>query len=161
MKALNVGCGPRLFPAPWVNSDMLPDIGADVVMNAEDAWPWENDTFDQVLANHVAEHCLDKFHFIKELWRVSKCGAFVQINLPIHTWENFWDDPTHKSFWTPRSLDCFLQGNGAHTALGFRDIEFIQHRFEIRDGWELSWDLEVVKPRIPACAAPPIPIPVI
>lgn len=158
MKALNLGCGPRLFPPPWVNADLLPYIRADVVMDAEKVWPWEDNTFDQVWANMVAEHCLDKAHFIEELWRVCKSGAFVQITVPIYTWPPFWNDLTHKSCWTPGSLNAVLIEEGGHSAQRFRDTEFSRKAFEQRD-WALCWDLEVVKKGIPRCASAPIELP--
>jgi len=158
-KCLNVGCGPRLFTSPWVNADLLEDIGSDVVMDIEKSWPWEDNTFDQVWASHVAEHCFDKVHFIKEAWRVSKPGATVQIDVPLYSWSMFWDDPTHKSCWTERSLTWFQQGHPHHGAQPFKGgAEFVVEKFALRDGWELAWLLRVVKPGQPDCAHAPIEI---
>lgn len=160
MKALNLGCGPRIFPDPWVNADKLAGIGADVLVNIDMVWPWEKDTFDQIWANHVLEHGKDICTVIGWLHFISKPGALVQVNVPIHSWTGFWDDPTHHSCWTPQTFTWFQQGHTHHDALPFKDgPEFRLLRFELRDGWELSWDLQVVKPGAPDSAEPPIPIP--
>lgn len=159
MLCLNLGCGPRLMKEPWVNADILDDIGADVVMDINLRWPWPDDTFDQLWANHCLEHGWDKLHLISELWRVCKPGAQVEIVVPLFSWPEFWNDPTHKSCWAPKTLDCFIQGKGAHTALFARKIEFLLKSFAVRSGKELYWYLQVVRPGIPDRAEAPIPIP--
>lgn len=128
-------------------------------MNIDKLWPWKKDTFDQVWANHVFEHGKDKLHLIRELWRVCKPGAFVQVRMPIWSWTGFYDDITHSSEWTPESFSWFIQGNPHHGALPFKDIEFRQEWYGFRDHLELAWDLVVVKPGIPDSAEPRIEVP--
>ena len=160
MICLNLGCGPCIYPRPWVNADILTYMKPHVQMDVEAPWPWPQNTFDEVRADHIAEHCSDKMHFIRELWRVCRCGAFVRVSVPKDTWPQFWDDPTHKGHWTPETLTWFQQGHTHHNALPFRNgPEFEVVRFELRDGWELSWDLRVVRPGRPSTAESPISLP--
>lgn len=160
MLCLNLGCGPRLFREPWINADILEDIGSDVVMDIDKRWPWEDDTFDQIWANHVLEHGWDKLHLITELWRVSRPGAFVQVQLPIFSWTGYWEDPTHRSSWMAESFTAFQQGHPHHGALGFKAAaEFVIEVVSLRSGWELAWDLVVVKPGIVPTAEPRIAVP--
>jgi len=156
MTALNLGCGPWLFQEPWTNADLLSNIGADIRVDINKKWPWKVDTFDQIFANHVLEHGMDIQHMLRELWRVCKPGAFVQIRLPICTWTEYWDDLTHRSHWTEQTLTWYQQGHPHHGALPFQDIEFEVLHQELREGWELRWDLKVVKPGLPPDADPPI-----
>lgn len=160
MKALNLGCGPRLFPEPWVNADALDHIGADILMDINHTpWPWPTDTFDQLFANHALEHGLYKAAMMAEIWRICKPGAFVEINVPIATWEGFHEDPSHVSHWIPTSLTAFVQGEGSHTALGYKHIEFRLGSYLLRAGWELHWELYVVKPGREDIAEPPVAVP--
>lgn len=160
MKALNLGCGPWLFPKPWTNADILSGIGADEVMDIDDPyWPWGDNTFDQVWANHCLEHSDRISHVIEELWRICKPGALIQIRLPWCEWEGYWDDPTHRSHWTEETLTWYQQGHPHHGALPFKHIEFEVLRQELRDGWELVWDLKVVKPGQPSSSEPSILVP--
>jgi len=156
MKALNLGCGPWIFPnPPWINADILSNIAADEVVDINEEWIWPANTFDQVWANHVLEHAWDIKHVLHEIWRVCKPGAFVQIRLPICTWPEFWDDPTHHSHWTQQTLTWYQQGHSHHGAQPFQDIEFEVRRQELRSEWELLWDLIVVKPgRAPVAETP-------
>lgn len=53
---LNVGCGDRPFPAPWVNCDLWPGVGPDVVMDATAPWPVRAGSVERVYMGQVIEH---------------------------------------------------------------------------------------------------------
>ena len=146
MPRLNIGCWTHILPG-WVNADIIPMGNGVVQMDASKPWPWEDNTFDQIWASHIAEHVLDKMHFIREMYRVSKPGALIQLRIPPHTWSEFWRDPTHRSCWNEHSFDHFLVGNPDHKPPYLEGvfIEFALIRFDRSCESEYHWWLKVRK----------------
>jgi hypothetical protein len=108
---LNLGCGLNKM-AGFVNVDKFETCHPDLLMDLEET-PWEigTDEVDEVLFNHSLEHLgqqTDTFlRIIKELYRVCKPGATVQINVPHPRHDNFLGDPTHVRAVTPEMLALF------------------------------------------------------
>jgi SAM-dependent methyltransferase len=145
-----------------VNADILPYINADVVMDLNEEWPWPDNAFDQVWANHVLEHGWDKLHMISELWRVCKPGAYAQIRLPVYSWTQFWDDPTHRSCWSVGSMNSFNVDHPEHGALTFKDgpaFKLLHDTPQVLGGYVIAWDMEAVKQPSADLAEPSIEAP--
>lgn len=57
---LNVGAGPHLAPAPWINVDLHVDetagITPDVLANLVDGLPFDDGTVTRLYAGHCVEH---------------------------------------------------------------------------------------------------------
>lgn len=108
MKKLNVGCGLNYFDG-YVNVDINTNVKADFYFNLEmDTFPFENDTFDSILCNHVLEHLGDGyFHCMKEIYRVAKHNADFLIIVPNFTHKHYYDDPTHKRTITVNGISLF------------------------------------------------------
>jgi hypothetical protein len=74
-------------------------------------WPWPDNSVDRVLFNHSLEHLgQDTRTFLgmmKELYRVCRNGAQIEINVPHPRHDDFVDDPTHVRAITPRLLTLF------------------------------------------------------
>lgn len=106
---LNIGCGANKFPG-FINVDKFgePDVRHDLEICP---WPWADDTFEEVVAVHVLEHLgQDPEVFIgviKELYRVCRNGAKIQIVVPHPRHDNFLSDPTHVRPITPLLLSLF------------------------------------------------------
>ena len=106
---LNLGCGQNKKPG-YVNVDKHgePDVRHDL---EQFPWPWPDDTFEEVEASHVLEHLgRDPDVFIgvmKELYRVCRSGAKVQIAVPHPRHDHFLGDPTHVRPVTPDLLNLF------------------------------------------------------
>ena len=108
---LNMGCGYNK-QAGYVNVDVSPVCEPDVVYDLESLpWPWETDSVDQILFNHSLEHLgQDPRTFLgmmKELYRVCKDQARIEINVPHPRHDNFINDPTHVRIVTPGLLKLF------------------------------------------------------
>jgi hypothetical protein len=94
---LNLGCGSNHFEG-FVNVDKFgaPDVRHDL---EQFPWPWPDSSVDQVKLIHVLEHLgRDPDVFIgilKELFRVCRPGAQVEIVVPHPRHDNFLGDPTH------------------------------------------------------------------
>jgi hypothetical protein len=62
-------------------------------------WPWPDSSVDEIRANHVLEHLgKDAGVFIgvmKEMYRVCKGGAKIEIVVPHPRSDDFMNDPTH------------------------------------------------------------------
>jgi len=129
---LNLGCGQNKLDG-YVNVDKYgdPDLRIDL-----EHFPWAplipsevctvpdaidtaaalpDNSVDEVLANHVLEHLGATpevfIGVMKELYRVCKPDALVQINVPHPRHEHFIGDPTHVRVITPEVLSLFSQEN--------------------------------------------------
>ncbi len=81
-RVLNFGCGKSTYAAENVtNLDIHPHPGVNVVCTTN-AIPFESDTFDLIVANHVLEHVPDWFESFKELARVVKVGGIIEVWIP-------------------------------------------------------------------------------
>jgi GT2 family glycosyltransferase len=108
---LNLGCGdrPRKQEGPdhWLNLDVKPFDGVDVVRDIRRGLPFNDGVFDHILADNILEHFdPDDFVFVlNEIDRVLKVGGTVEIIVPHAFSQGAYQDPTHKMFIVPRS--CF------------------------------------------------------
>lgn len=77
---------------------------------ARETWPWVDNSVDEVNAEHVLEHIEPGepfFHCLRELYRVCKPGAKVQVTLPHPSHDIFLNDPTHRQAIMPGTLAMF------------------------------------------------------
>ncbi len=107
MKKLNLGCGN--YPKKgYVNLDFAKLKGVDIVHDLDIyPWPLKNNEFDYVVSSHVLEHLGSIVEPIEELWRITKKGALISIEVPIFPSIGSAADPTHKQFYTFRTFDYF------------------------------------------------------
>jgi hypothetical protein len=108
---LNMGCGYHKLDG-YLNVDVSPTCEPDLVYDLESLpWPWESDSADHVLFNHSLEHLgRDPRVFLgmmKELYRVCKHEARIQINVPHPRHDHFINDPTHVRIITPELFHLF------------------------------------------------------
>lgn len=125
---LNIGSGSKRYPE-YLNIDMDPGSNPDFVVDLErESLPFEDNTVDSVIAHHVLEHMGDGFfHCVKELYRVCKGGAVIDVRVPHPRHDTFLIDPTHKRPIFPHTLDMFsktrnkrdMDAGGCETPIGF------------------------------------------
>jgi SAM-dependent methyltransferase len=60
----------------------LPENTSFVNSDVNDDFPFENATFEVVVAMMIVEHLFDPFHAFRELARICKSGGVVLVNLP-------------------------------------------------------------------------------
>jgi hypothetical protein len=145
---LNLGCGLNRLEG-YVNVDLHgePDLRHDLEVTP---WPWPDDSVDEVLLRHVLEHLgRDPAVFLeimKELYRVCHDGATIQIVVPHHRHEFFFNDPTHVRAVTAEGMTLFSQRLNRHwIAKGFSnsplgiylgiDFELVYMKLEPSELW--------------------------
>lgn len=108
-RVLNLGAGNRIVPGA-VNHDRVkhrPEI--DVVWDLNDLpWPWEDNSFDHVVARAVLEHIApDLLQSLNECWRILAPGGTIHIKVPYWKADAAHEDPTHRWLFTLGSFDLF------------------------------------------------------
>ncbi len=118
---LNLGCGFNKYEG-YVNVDSSPECDPDIVWDLEKTpWPWEDDSIDEILMEHVLEHLgetsRDYLRIWQEMYRIGAPGCAIRIVVPHWNHDNFHNDPTHKRPVTPEGIEIFDR------ARNLRDIE--------------------------------------
>jgi len=108
---LNMGCGHHKVEG-YLNVDLSPVCEPDLVCDLEVLpWIWADDSVEVVRFNHCLEHLgQDSKVFLgmmKELYRICKNEAKIEINVPHPRHDNFIGDPTHVRVITPQLLSLF------------------------------------------------------
>jgi len=113
LRKLNLGCGRDIKESnpreEWVNVDQSPVNGVDRAFDLNKTpWPFPSDHFDMIYARDVVEHLKDLMKSMKEIHRVSRNNALVQIIVPYwHSSEAFY--PDHKYFFNTDSMRFFTE----------------------------------------------------
>ena len=141
---LNCGCGSDLLP-DWLNVDKF-QIGDATVMDLEALpWPFEDDSVDEVLMNHVLEHLRDTVGIL--FYRVCRAGARVHIIVPHPRHDDYISDPTHVSPITLNLLSLFSKrecirwremgaSNTPMALLHNVDFEIVDHAYNVDEFWD-------------------------
>lgn len=145
---LNLGSGTKRYPG-YLNIDSDAGSLPDYLLNLEtDTLPIVDNSVDEVLAHHILEHLGDGFfHCLRELYRVCKHGAIIDVKVPHPRHDTFLIDPTHKRPIYPHTLDMFsktrnkrdMDAGGCETPLGFInniDMVVIGHTFILDEYWK-------------------------
>jgi SAM-dependent methyltransferase len=135
----------------FVRLDIDPKTNPDFVVDFEkDNLPFEDNTVDEVRCWHILEHIgQGYFHLMQEIYRVCKPGAMIEIQVPHHTHDCFWNDPTHLRPITVEGLRLFskkfnqydIDRGGSCSALGLRfnvDFEIVAQNF-IPDSYYMTF----------------------
>lgn len=94
---LEIGGGTKGLGGDWVNIDMIPT--ADIVHDLDvTPWPIADDSVDEAYSSHCIEHLQDPFAMLKELARVCRIGARIEIRCP---------SPGADSMWTFQHRHCW------------------------------------------------------
>ncbi len=111
MSKINLGCG-RKYLTGYLNCDVSPNVKADVYFNLDVfPYPLEADSAEEILLDNVLEHLEDVVGVMTELHRILKPGGVLKIIVPYAKSDWAFQDPTHKHFFTERSMDYFAAGS--------------------------------------------------
>ncbi len=104
-KILQIGAGHETL-AGAITLDINPRVEPDVVWNLNDfPYPFDSNTFDIVLCEHVLEHLDNVIQVMEELHRILKPRGRVWVRVPYFSSLNFNTDPTHIHAFSSRSFD--------------------------------------------------------
>jgi SAM-dependent methyltransferase len=83
---LNLGCGSQRIQN-WINIDLYgnPDFRWDL---ENIPWPWEDNSIDFIVANHILEHLHNWWDCFLECVRVLKVGGMIEVHIPDES--NIW-----------------------------------------------------------------------
>ncbi len=110
MKRLNMGCGKDIKPKEegWLNLDELKLEGVDVVHSLNKfPYPFKNNEFDEVFCSHILEHVDNLTDVMRELKRICRNGAVINIRVPHFSCGVNYRDPTHKRLFSYFTFDFF------------------------------------------------------
>lgn len=94
----------------YLNLDVVDIPGVDVVWNLEiTPYPFKDNQFEEVVANHVLEHLSDLVSVVDELHRVCKPGDLIKVRVPYFASPEHHNDPTHKRKFTYKTFNYFTK----------------------------------------------------
>lgn len=106
---LEIGCGQRPVWAQSKTLDINPASKATVIHDlSEFPYPFEDNTFDYVVAEHVLEHLRPVLPVLDELHRIIKPTGQLRIEVPHYTSFHYWTDPTHQTPFGIGTLDYIV-----------------------------------------------------
>jgi SAM-dependent methyltransferase len=108
---LNLGCGNFKFD-DFINVDKVQLYQPDVLHDLEVLpWPFESNSADNIVLSHVLEHLGQTpslfIQILKEIYRISKNGCLLYIDVPCPRSKYYLSDPTHVRPITPDLIDLF------------------------------------------------------
>lgn len=126
-KALNLGCGLDLRPNDdeweWINLDNVKP--ANVLFDLEscakgEKLPFEENSLDLVLAQHVLEHLHGLLPLVEEIYRVLKPSGKFILRVPHASSDTAFGDPTHVRFFVPETILALTQPYYWRADYGYR-----------------------------------------
>jgi len=133
-KIVDLGCGANKYPGS-IGIDRLKLKGVDIVRDVESSpLPLKDNSFDKVVAYNFLEHLEDTSRVFKEVYRILKVGGIFHFEVPHYSSVDMFTDPTHKSFFSYRSVEYYVKGHKLNEFKYFPDI-----RFEIINREILFW----------------------
>jgi 2-polyprenyl-3-methyl-5-hydroxy-6-metoxy-1,4-benzoquinol methylase len=171
---LDVGCGSGEFARcrPWSGIDVHGiDVDGRAVELASrherairvdldaEALPYEDATFDAVLAKDVFEHVMDPGELAREIYRVTRPAGVMVASVVMARPRRVWADYTHRRGFTRESARLLLEDAGFHVEATWRmgpvplssKLNFIDRvpdllRVPVFDAlWGASWELRARK----------------
>lgn len=104
---LHLGCGKSILPG-HTGIDISPQTGVSVVCDlALIPWPFKDSSVEECKLFNLLEHLPDTVQVMEELWRVTRPGGIVHIQVPYYNSAGAFQDPTHLRFFTERTFEYF------------------------------------------------------
>lgn len=122
---LEMGCGPRRVWAGSTAIDINPRSQADVIHDLNDTpWPFPDNSFDIVIAEHVVEHLQDVVRTVEEVHRILRPGGVWYVEVPHFSSHHQHTDPTHLHSFGARSFDYFVPAAGGVYSFHYARADF-------------------------------------
>lgn len=119
---IHLGCGVD-YREGYINVDASEEVNPDLVWNLEETpMPINENSADEVLANHVLEHINNFIYLMHDIYRICRKNAVVKIRTPFYSSWGQFNDPTHVRFFTPFTFDYFKKSMYSHEVGAGRDM---------------------------------------
>ncbi len=128
MKKLNLGIGNQPMKG-YINIDKLNLKGVNVIHDLDVfPYPFKSNSIDEIYTEYTMEHMKDIIGTLKEVHRISKSNAIIEIIVPHFTAHRMFSDLTHHRFFGYTSFDNFCgigdkRNTNYEPALRFEMIE--------------------------------------
>ena len=108
---LNLGSGNKILDG-YVNVDKFDLYNIDIMHDLEKfPYPFEDNSIEEIILSHVLEHIGQDpnvfINILKEIYRICKNQALIDITVPHPRHEAFISDPTHVRPITVLGLSLF------------------------------------------------------
>jgi predicted SAM-dependent methyltransferase len=129
---VNLGCG-RQYLEGYLNCDVSRGVRADRYFDLNTfPYPLEANGASEVLMDNVLEHLEDIPAVMVEVYRILEPGGLFRIVVPYAKADWAYQDPTHRHYFTERSMDYFTRGGRYDFYTGekfeLRRAELVAHR---------------------------------
>ncbi len=140
-RMLEIGCGQRPVWPKSETLDVNPRSRATHIHDLNNfPYPFEDNAFDYIVAEHVLEHLRPVLPVLDELHRIIKPTGQLRIEVPHYTSHFYWTDPTHLTPFGVRTLDYIIPTGYEGGVYAFHYSERDWKRIEVRlNGPENSW----------------------
>lgn len=151
MKILDLGCGNNKgkdcpYEGKVVGVDKDWDSQADVIHDLDEfPYPFKDNEFDAVFANHSLEHLSDTTRVMDELWRITKPNGKVFILVPNVGHPSSFNNPTHKKFFAIDGIYYFTHLGKPKFKLLRKKYNFIPVNLPV-DGFKIDMLRLLTKP---------------
>lgn len=123
MHKLNLGCGRDIRPHPWLNIDVSPNVGADIVGDISDPRTFDSladNSVDEIEMFHILEHIPNPLPMLEALYRVAKPDCKLSVRVPHGSCDMAFADPQHVRQFFPSSFQFFAQPAYKRADYGYR-----------------------------------------
>jgi hypothetical protein len=135
-KRLHIGCGKTLLPG-WTNLDVYPHKGVDVVWNLNKfPYPFKDNTFNEVRAYQTMEHIKDLNGTLKELHRICKDKATIDIEVPYFRSIDAFA-VTHHLFYSYKTFDAYTGQRVISSPLYTRLVKYKKKELRFRKAYRI------------------------
>lgn len=88
----------------WDGYETVDLLDADIIMDLNKRWEFEDNSVGIIRASHIFEHLKDSIHTFNECFRVLAGGGWLFVDVPSTDGRGAWQDPTHISFFNANSF---------------------------------------------------------
>jgi len=126
MKKLNFGCGDKIWE-DYDNVDMQksPKITKSFNFNIF-PYPIKDNTYDYIWSRSVLEHLDEPGNVLKELWRICKPNAIIEIIVPYYNNKSAVSDMQHKHFFSDTTFKVLVNEDCVINKKRLFEIRYIE-----------------------------------
>jgi len=107
---IDLGCGKNKRPG-YIGVDCFDHHNVDVNTDIDGYMlPFADNSTNSIRAVHCLEHIEDAIMLWNEMWRICKPGSLIYIVVPHPQSGWFFQDPTHKTPYTEKTLKQYFDG---------------------------------------------------